>query len=186
MGRTRFCPSCGAATEPRVSECRERDYCPRCPRWIYENAKPCAGALVLEGGRVLLAKRTIEPFYGCWDLPGGFLEADEHPEAGALREVFEETGLRVRLTGLLGIYMDLYVPNADPTSAHHSLNFYYLAEPVGGVLAPQGESSEARYFAPEELPEWEAIAYENGRQALRDWLAGKRMALPAGADFRPV
>lgn len=178
MARCRFCPACGTPTVPKQAEGRERDYCPACNRLHYENAKPCSGALVVdEQGRVLLGKRSIEPFFGLWDIPGGFLEADEHPEAGAVREVLEETGIAVELTGLLGVWMDTYRPGDDPTTWHHSLNFYYTARPVGGAIAangafsPNAESSELRWFERAELPPLEAIAYENGREALQAWLA---------------
>lgn len=172
MGRYRYCPTCGTPTTPKQAEGRERDYCPACKRLLYDNAKPCAGALVVdERGRLLLGKRAISPFLGLWDIPGGFLEADEHPEAGAVREVFEETGLRVELSGLLGVWMDTYRAGDDPALWHHSLNFYYLARPIGGGLTANAESSETRFFAREELPPLTAIAYDNGRAALQAWLA---------------
>ncbi|MNT90093.1 hypothetical protein D3C72_2309290 [compost metagenome] len=70
--------------------------------------------------------------------------------------------------------MDTYKPGDDPTGWHHSLNFYYMARPVGGNLDALGErpeSSELRFFERAELPPLEEIAYENGRQALQAWLA---------------
>lgn len=173
MARYLFCFRCGRPTERRVVEGRERDHCPACDRTLYDNAKPCAGALVTDAqGRLLLVRRTIRPFAGFWDIPGGFLEADEHPEAGAVREVREETGLSVAIVSLLGIYMDWYAPSADPTASHHSLNFYYTTRVVGGTLALNDESAEARWFERRALPPMEAIAYENGRAALADWLKG--------------
>jgi ADP-ribose pyrophosphatase YjhB (NUDIX family) len=177
MGRFHYCPGCGAPTRRAPLEGRERDQCTRCGRWLYENAKPCAGVVIEDAeGRVLLARRAIEPFKGCWDLPGGFLEADEHPADGAKREAFEETGLQVALDGLLGMYVDTYEPGPDPSRWHHSLNVFYRAHVVGGAFAPNAESTEARWFAPEALPPWEEIAYENGRMALRDWLAAREAA----------
>jgi len=171
MGRFRFCPRCGAALQTTVAEGRERDHCTACHRLWYENAKPCAGALVVDAGRLLLVKRAIEPHLGLWDIPGGFLEADEHPEVGAVREVKEETGLDVALGGLLGLYVDTYRPGDDPIDWHHSLNFFYLARPVGGALSVTSESSDARWFRREELPAMSAIAYDNGRRALTEWLS---------------
>lgn len=168
MGRYLHCPRCGAATQPALAEGRERDRCPACNRLWYENAKPCAGAIVEQAGKVLLVKRAIEPFFGHWDVPGGFLEAEEHPEVGARREVFEETGLEVELGGLLGIYMDTYRPGDDATAWHHSMNFFYLATPTGGTLAPNAESSDWGWFGPDELPP--DIAYDNGRRVLADWV----------------
>jgi 8-oxo-dGTP diphosphatase len=169
LGRYLHCPRCGAPTVRVRAEGRERDHCGACDRLWYENAKPCAGALVIENGRVLLVRRAIPPFLGQWDVPGGFLEADEHPTDGARREVLEETGLTVELGRMLGVYVDVYQGGSDPTASHHSLNFFYLARTLGGDLALGHESSDAQWFLPDQLPPLAEIAYENGRQALRDW-----------------
>ncbi|MFP5502108.1 MAG: NUDIX hydrolase [Candidatus Sericytochromatia bacterium] len=167
MGRYRYCHHCGTATTPRMIEGRERDYCEPCRRPLYDNAKPTVGVLVTdEAGRILLLKRAIQPYFGCWDIPGGFLEADEHPEAGALREVLEETGLEIALEAVLGHGLDHYQAGPDPAHAHYSLVVYYRARPVGGTLAVNAESSEAGWFAPEALPEPEAIAFESARELL--------------------
>lgn len=171
MGRFRHCPGCGALLGLAVSEGRERDRCPGCGRTWYENAKPCAGALVVDAGRLLLVKRAIEPFFGHWDVPGGFLEADEHPEDGARREVFEETGVEVAIGALLGMYVDTYRPGESRLDWHHTLNIFYLARPIGGALRVTRESSDARWFGREDLPPLAEIAYDNGRRAIADWLA---------------
>jgi ADP-ribose pyrophosphatase YjhB (NUDIX family) len=133
---------------------------------FYENAKPCAGALVSDdAGRLLLAKRAIQPFFGMWDIPGGYLEAGEHPEEGAIREVREETGLEVRITGFGGIYMDTYGASGVST-----LNVFYEAQVVGGQLKALDDVSELAWFEPGALP-LDAFSFENGKQAIRDWLA---------------
>jgi ADP-ribose pyrophosphatase YjhB (NUDIX family) len=170
MGRFPHCPRCGGATRPVQAEGRERDRCDACARLWYENAKPCAGAVVVDGDRLLLVKRAIEPYKGCWDLPGGFLEADEHPADGARREVLEETGLEVEVGALIGMYVDSYRGGPEPVDWHHSLNVFYVARPVGGAISPNAESSEIRWFRRAELPPIDTIAYENGRRALRDFL----------------
>ena len=101
-----FCPICGTSLVERVLDRRSRSVCPACG-WIYwRNAKPCAGALVIRNGKVLLVHRSIEPYLGYWDIPGGFCEVDEHPAQAAIRETREETGLEIELTGLLGLWMD--------------------------------------------------------------------------------
>jgi len=76
--------------------------------------------LVVKGGRLLLVKRGVEPYEGCWDIPGGFLEAGEHPEDGAVREVQEETGLKVRLRGFFGAYIDTYGQGGETCSIWRS------------------------------------------------------------------
>jgi len=161
-----FCDHCGGLlTRPnRPQESRPREVCTVCGRVHYRNAKPCAGALVTRDRRLLLVKRSIEPYLGCWDIPGGFLEADEHPRAGAIREVREETGLDVELTELLGLYMGRY-SYGDPEAT--CLNIYFLARVVGGLEQPNDDGADLAWFAPDELPD--AIAFEHVHQVLEDW-----------------
>ena len=162
----RFCPRCGGLLETvvRPRDKRPRQVCAACGRVHYRNAKPCAGALIVRDGRVLLVKRGIQPFLGRWDIPGGFLEEDEHPEIGAVREVREETGLEVRLTGLFGFYVDRY--NYDDEGGY-CLNIYFLAEVVGGQERPGDDAADLAWFAPDELPE--EIAFDHARVVLADW-----------------
>ena len=90
-----FCPNCGGPLGLRVpaGDSHERLVCDNCAFIFYQNSKPCAEALVLRDGKVLLAQRAVEPFHGAWDIPGGFLENGEHPQDGVVRELREETGL---------------------------------------------------------------------------------------------
>jgi len=163
----RFCSRCGGLLETvvRPGDERPRQVCVACGRVHYHNAKPCAGALVVRDGRVLLVKRAIQPFLGRWDIPGGFLEEDEHPEAGAVREVREETGLEVQLTGLLGFYVDRYCYGDE---GDYCLNIYFLAEVVGGREHPDDDADDLSWFAPDELPE--KIAFDHVRVVLADWV----------------
>lgn len=164
------CPRCGVATRIRVLEGRGRDTCPGCGGVWYDCAKPCATAVIEDADRrVLLVRRGIDPHRGLWNLPGGFLEADEHPESGACREALEETGFAIRLTGLLGLYTDHHDGDGDPTRAHHSLSIAYVARIVGGAWRPNAESVEHGFFSASALPPDEAIAYENHRRTLADW-----------------
>lgn len=163
----RHCPVCGALLAAKEWEGLPRQVCSRgeCGYVFYRNSKPTAGALVVrEDGALLLAKRGIAPFEGYWDIPGGFLEEGEHPEAGAVREVCEETGIEVAIDRLLGLYMDAY-------QGVHTLNVYYVAHPVGGALWAASDATDAAWFTRSQLPPRDRIAFENGRQALDDWLA---------------
>lgn len=120
------------------------------------------GTLPLDdSGRVHLVRRGIEPGYGGWAYPGGFLEIDETAEEGAARETFEETGLRVEPTELVGLYSR---PEAGVAVA------IYLARVVSGEPIPGAEVLEVRAFAPSEIP-WSEIAFRTTEWALRDWLA---------------
>jgi 8-oxo-dGTP diphosphatase len=160
FGAEGFCPACGAALVERVVDRQPRRVCPACGRVHWRNAKPCAGALVIRNGKVLLVRRGVQPFRGYWDIPGGFCEAEEHPAETVLREVREETGLEVELTGLLGLWMDDYEGNT-------TLNVYYLARPMTWQLHVGSDASGAAWFAPTALPE--RLAFANGRKALEAW-----------------
>lgn len=162
MRRYRFCPYCG--TKLTNIDAAGRPRCVQCDFVQYQNSKPCAGALVVHNGKVLLAQRRSEPFKGHWDTPGGFLEPGEHPEQGVIREIKEETGLDIRPAHLIGMYIDTYGDDGD-----YTLNIYYLAEIVGGELRPASDVSALAWFAPEDLPT--DLAFGHAYQLLRDWLA---------------
>lgn len=160
----KFCSVCGGALTPAAGP-HHPQKCASCGAEYFRNSKPCAGALVIRHGRMLLARRAIEPFKDHWDIPGGFLNEGEHPDDGARREILEETGLRVRLTGLLGIYMDRY-GGAD--ADEWTLNIYYLAEPLDDAEPRAADdASELAWFLPGELPAQMAFKHEN--QVLADW-----------------
>ena len=137
--------------------------CRACGHVNWRNAKACAGVLIVRNGKVLLVRRATEPYRGDWDIPGGFCEEDEHPADAAVREVREETGLEIELTGLFGLWMDEY-------EGQHTLNVYYLAHPLGTKIHVGDDADGAAWFAPDALPA--RIAFENGRKVLRAWAAG--------------
>lgn len=164
----KFCVSCGTALEESAPFSPQ--LCNNCGTRHYHNSKPCSGALVVQDGRVLLARRGVEPFKGYWDIPGGFLEAGEHPEVGAIRELAEETGLRIRLNGLLGMYMDRY-----GSDGAWIINIYYVAEVLGGTLAVMDDVAALEWFALQDLPG--EFAFEHQNQVIEDfkqWLENKK------------
>jgi ADP-ribose pyrophosphatase YjhB (NUDIX family) len=97
----KFCPDCGSALLTKEIGGRERPACPACGYVAFGAFSLAVGALLWHAGRVLLAQRGIEPGRGRWTLPGGYVEQGETPDAAVAREVFEETGLRVKPLGLL-------------------------------------------------------------------------------------
>lgn len=143
--------------------------CAECGAQFWDNPKPCGGAFVTADGRLLLVQRRHEPWAGCWDVPGGFCEGDEHPETTTVREIREETGLEIQLTGLLGMWVDRY---GDDGSSPWTLNIYYhaVADDPGSAAADDEETAAVRWFAPEELATLPLAFPGHLRPAIDRWL----------------
>lgn len=160
-----FCPNCGAPMTDRFVFGRTRRACPACGFVFFREPKLAVGALVEQDGRVLLVRRAVVPKIGYWCLPAGYVEYDEGPVGAAIREVREETGLVIRVTGLMAAYH----VRSDPRGM--GVILIYAAVPVGGMLAPGDDASEVRFFAPEELPR--DLAFASTRRALLRWRCGR-------------
>lgn len=147
----RFCADCGAPIGVQAPVA-----CPSCGREHWLKASRAAAALVVHEGRLLLTRRALEPWRGRWCAPSGFCEGPEHPAATAVRETFEEVGLRVRLTGYLGHWVDEYLPGEDGgAEPQYCAVSYYHAVPIDDLelrFDPR-EVSEASWFRPDELPD---------------------------------
>ncbi|MGQ0552012.1 MAG: NUDIX hydrolase [Planctomycetota bacterium] len=151
----KFCSACGALLVVRSVEGRERTCCDPCAVVHYENPVPAAAVAVLRQRQVLLCRRAIEPYLGQWGLPAGFQEVDENIETTALREVREESGLIVRLTGLL----DVLSTSDDPRKP--SLLVIYSGEEVEGELEPGSDADEAAFHSLDRLPQ--NLSFRNHR-----------------------
>jgi 8-oxo-dGTP diphosphatase len=157
----RFCVRCGAKLVRRTIEHKRRAACPRCGHVAFRNAKPAVGVLVVRDRRLLLVRRARAPFKGYWDIPGGFLEEDEPPRRGAVREAREETGLRIRVDELIGVYH-------DRNGEDHTLNVYYTAHVLSGREQAGDDADALRWFARREIPT--RIAFPgHTRAVMRDW-----------------
>jgi ADP-ribose pyrophosphatase YjhB (NUDIX family) len=120
----------------------------------WRNPKLGAAAIVSEAGRVLLTRRAHAPWRGLWCAPSGFCDLDEHPTHAAERETYEETGIRVNVTGYIGIWLDRY--SDDPLEEDDAIAVaYYHARPTGEPADRHDpdEVAEMRWFAAEELPD---------------------------------
>lgn len=159
--RSRFCPRCGIELVPRDDRGNLRPTCPRCGFVLYRNPVPAAGVILPGPSGVLLVKRRYAPAAGAWCLPAGFLEYGESPQHCARRELFEETGLRARLTGLFGVYAGMDDPRV------RAVLILYTGERRGGRLRPGDDALEARFFALDALPQ--RIAFAAHRKALEEY-----------------
>ncbi len=161
----RFCPRCGHALEERVLKAGEppRLVCTACDFVFYLDPKIAVGTIIrATSGRIVLVRRAIEPGYGKWVFPGGYVDRGEALHAAAIREAREECGLDVRLDGLINVYS--YAGRAPVIVA-------YAATALGGVLQTDDEGLEAAEVEPAAIP-WDELAFRSTHEALRDYLAG--------------
>lgn len=158
----RFCPRCATLLEPGrpPGDRRDRLLCRGCGYVFYHNPKVAVGAIPFAGRRIVLVRRAIEPGYGLWTFPGGYVEIDESVEEAAVREAAEETGVQIRLERFLNVY-------SFPVSKVVLL--VYVAQIQGGVLKAGEECLEVAAFAPSEIP-WQALAFRSTERALQDLL----------------
>jgi len=127
----------------------------------FRDPKVGAGVLVERDGKVVLVRRAVVPALGSWCLPSGFVEYDEAPEQAAVREFLEETGLEVKLTGLLD------VRQYTNDTRGPGVVILYRGQVVGGEPRPGDDASEVGFFGPDELPE--DIAFATHRHVLAEW-----------------
>jgi ADP-ribose pyrophosphatase YjhB (NUDIX family) len=131
---------------------------------------------VEKDGRVVLVRRGVEPKAGYWSLPAGYVEGDEMAEDAAIREMEEETGLKIEIDDLLGVYSFGREPQTG-------VLILYSAHPVGGELRAGDDAQEVRTFAPAETPPDDQIAFGTHLQALRDWRRARAIVYrPATPD----
>ena len=159
----RFCPLCGSdlVRVPLPPDQKEEAVCSTCGFVFYLNPKVVAGTIPAEDGRILLVRRNINPSKGKWTFPGGFVDWGETVMGAALRETLEETGLRVDLDGLVGVYS---YPDAPVVIV------VYRARVAGGALQLNHEIQEFAWLSPGEIP-WDDLAFPSTRHALRDFLS---------------
>jgi ADP-ribose pyrophosphatase len=156
MAAPRFCPQCGSADlAQRVPEgdTHGRLVCSSCAYIHYVNPKIIAGCIIEQDGKYLLCQRAIPPRPGTWTLPAGFMESGETTEQAALREVWEETGVRAEIVSPYSIFS---VPRIRA-----------LALEITGQFGP--ETLACRFFAPEDIP-WDSIYYPAIRQILERYI----------------
>ncbi|MHB1121170.1 MAG: NUDIX hydrolase [Ramlibacter sp.] len=163
----RHCRNCGAAVVYRVpddGDTRERAVCPACDTIHYENPLNVVGTVPYWGDHVLLCKRNIEPRWGKWTLPAGFMELGESAEEGAARETVEEAGAHFEMEDLLSV---LSVPRVG------QVHLFYRARLLSDRFDPGHETIEARLFAESEIP-WDEIAFRTVRETLLAYFADRR------------
>jgi ADP-ribose pyrophosphatase YjhB (NUDIX family) len=160
----RFCPSCAGTLEMRLLKRGdpERHVCTRCGQVVYQDPKVAVGTIISMDSRIVLVRRAIEPGYGKWVFPGGYVDRGEEVTVAAIREAKEEAGLDVRLDRLINIYSYAGRP---------LVVVVYAATAVGGELCTDEECLEARLFTADEIP-WSELAFASTAEGLREYFVG--------------
>lgn len=153
-----YCPVCSRRLVHMDIGGATRVACPT-GHWVHwNNPKPVVIVLIPIDGKLVLVRRKFAPAAGSWALPGGFIEAYEHPAEAAVREVLEETGLKIRIDKLLDVK---FAPGGT-----NEILFFYLAYPAQGKPIAGDDASDAGTFSKAALPE---IAFSTHRQMVHAW-----------------
>ena len=163
----KHCRDCGTQVAYRLpddGDTRERAVCPACNTIHYQNPLNVVGTVPHWGDKVLLCKRNIEPRWGKWTLPAGFMELGETVSQGAARETEEEAGAEFEMEELLSI---LSVPRVG------QVHLFFRARLLSDRFDPGPETIEARLFAEHEIP-WEEIAFRTVRETLERYFADRK------------
>ena len=164
----KHCRACGTSVELRVpddGDTRERAVCPACGTIHYVNPLLVVGTVPYLGDQVLLCKRAIEPRYGKWTLPAGFMELGETMAQGAARETVEEAGAEVEMGAF---FSAMSIPRVG------QVHVFYLARLLHDRFDPGHESLEARLFTEGDLP-WDELAFTTVRETLKCFFADRRL-----------
>jgi ADP-ribose pyrophosphatase YjhB (NUDIX family) len=164
----KFCSNCAAPVLRRVppGDSLPRFVCEECGEIHYQNPRLVVGCIPELEGRLLLCRRAIEPRYGYWTLPAGFMENGETVGQGALRETLEEAGARVELGAAFSM---ISVPRVN------QVHVFFLARVIDLELKPGAETLEIQLFEEGAVP-WQEIAFRTVGMTLRCWFADRSAA----------
>jgi 8-oxo-dGTP diphosphatase len=160
------CPYCTTFIEQREISGQKRPFCPSCETAFFEDPKLAVAVVIEQDGKVALQRRSIDPGMGLWTFPSGYVDRGEPTEEAAVREAWEEVGLKVRLKHLLGLYSS---PGETVVLA------VYVATPVEGRLQSLDENDAVGFFSPNELPE---MAFPNDVAIVETWRSGSVRPVP--------
>ena len=166
----KHCRLCGAPVvyrQPDDGDTKSRAVCTACQTVHYENPLNVVGTVPFwgaNGAQVLLCKRNIEPRWGKWTLPAGFMELDETSAEGAARETVEEAGAQFEMQDIFALM------NVAKVGQVH---LFYLAKLLSAEFDPGHETIEARLFTEPEIP-WEDIAFKTVNETLKLYFADRK------------
>lgn len=161
-----FCVICGHKTAEKIplGDHQLRRVCTDCGNIHYINPKVICGALVVWENKVLMCRRAIEPRYGLWTLPAGYMELFETMEQGAARETREEAEAEVEIEQLYCMYN---IPRIG------QIYVLFKANLVNGQFGSGEETIESRLFSEDEIP-WSELAFPSVERTLRHYFEDRK------------
>ena len=161
-----YCTQCGTHVELRIPEgdSHLRHVCPQCGEIHYQNPKVIVGCIAQWEQRILLCRRAIEPCYGLWTLPAGFMENGESTSQAALRETYEEACARVSIERLFAL---INIPHIS------QVHLFYRARLLDTNFGAGEESLETQLFSEDEIP-WHELAFSSVDQCLKAYFGDRR------------
>ena len=163
----KHCRQCGTLVEQRVpddGDTRERAVCPACGTIHYLNPLLVVGTVPYLGDKVLLCQRAIEPRWGKWTLPAGFMEMGETLVEGAARETDEEAGAEIEMGDFFSVMS---------IGRIGQVHVFYLARLLSERFNPGTETLQARLFSEAEVP-WDELAFTTVRETLKCFFDDQR------------
>lgn len=161
-----YCSRCGAVVSLRIppGDNLPRHICDACQTIHYQNPKMVVGCIPEWEDRILLCRRAIEPRYGLWTLPAGFMENGETTMQAAARETREEANAEVEIGHLYSLYSLPHINQVYLIFRSRLLNTDY---------SPGVESLETRLFSETDIP-WDTLAFPVVRKTLEDFFSDRR------------
>ena len=161
----KFCSHCGQSVILKIpaGDDRERHVCESCDTIHYQNPRIITGCLPIHEDKVLLCKRAIEPRYGLWTLPAGFMENGETTEQGALRESWEEARARIAIDSLYTLFNLPYI---------NQVYLFYRGRLTDTDFGPGTESLEVELFSEDTIP-WDDLAFPVVGKTLRHYFSDR-------------
>ncbi|KAA8518275.1 hypothetical protein F0562_015842 [Nyssa sinensis] len=168
--KIKFCQLCGGPTKHEIPDGEEkmRAICTLCGKISYENPKMVVGCLIEHDNKILLCKRKIQPSYGLWTLPAGYMEIGESAAEGAIRETWEEASAEVEV---LSPFAQLDIPLIGQTY------IIFLAKLKRPHFAPGPESSECRLFSLDDIP-FDSLAFSSMLVTLKLYTEDRKVGRP--------
>ena len=172
-----FCKKCGSRTIKAIppGDNRERTFCTSCQHIEYKNPRNVVGCLAYKGDQVLMCRRAIEPGYGLWTLPAGYMEIGESLIDCAKRETFEEVGVDVEIGPLFAVVDLVHI---------EEVHFYFLAAITSDTLMAGDETLETKLVGLHNIP-WADIAFSSVKFALKKFTTGEIEGLHHAVATKP-